>query len=403
MTALSWNLLYLQDNPFLITPPDDPEEIIWAGMPELKKEIETKLAEARQSAATQAILNRGPFGGGKTHALRYYSLSARWPAAKKSVRDIMIITVSTPKQSGKPADDFYTDVLERIGIAQVRQRVAAALEEVGEEDAFTRLIEVTGSDSLGRAIHMLGQSGYVGESGEASDTKIAAEKRQLLDAYFLDGCTKAELRKLGLARNIEKAQDKFRVLAGLFRCFIGLRPNREVGDHSRVCLWIDEMEDFVYFSATQYRPFTQGLRDMIDRLPSFFTLLLNFTLTDPEELDTIEIIMGKALVDRITDHVVYREMNPPQAEQYVKEIMASYRTADYKAKVGELYPFDEDALLYIIQNLDKRTPRSINKRCAYIASAALQHKKRNTAPGEIKIDMDFVKSMSRSELDQELE
>jgi hypothetical protein len=49
-------------------------------------------------------------------------------------------------------------------------------------------------------------------------------------------------------------------------------------------------------------------------------------------------------------------MNPPQALQYIKEIMAEYRTEDYRAKVGEFYPFEEDALEYIIQNLEKRPP-----------------------------------------------
>ena len=91
----------------------------------------------------------------------------------------------------------------------------------------------------------------------------------LLSAYFLDKCTTSELRKLNLNRNIEKTQDYFRVLAGVFQCFIGLSESTDVAEHNRFCLWIDEMENFVYFTPPQYRPFGQGLRELVDRLPLF--------------------------------------------------------------------------------------------------------------------------------------
>lgn len=403
MSALDWHLLLLRDNPFSISPPEEAEDVVWAGLPELKTQIEQKLIEARSSATTQVILNRGPLGGGKTHALRFYSLLDNWPPGSgQNVRDVVVIPVLTPKETGKADKDFYIDVLERLGMAHIRQTVVSALQEVGPEAALAALRRITGSESLAQAIQMLG-----GDDGSAQGHlfKVGSrtERNLLLDAYFLDGCTKAELRKLGLARNIDKAQDRFRVLAGLLHCFIGLAPDRQVTTHSRVCLWLDELEDLVYFTAAQYRPFTQGLRDLIDRLPGFFTLLLNFTLTTPQELDEIEIIMGKPLVDRLTDYVIFSEMTLEQALQYVRELLAHWRTTTPAAlDLPPLYPFKEDALRYLIENLDKRTPRSVNKRCYNAAMAALRRGV-TEGPGEIWVDLDLVKFMARSELDQEFD
>lgn len=404
MSALDWNLLLLRDNPFSISPPEEPEEVVWAGLPELKTQIEQKLIEARSSATTQVILNRGPLGGGKTHALRFYSLLANWPPVSpdQGVREVVVIPVLTPKETGKADKDFYIDVLERLGMVRIRQVVISALQEVGSQAGLAALQRITGSESLGRAIHMLGGDDSPAQ-GNFLKTGTRPERDLLLDAYFLDGCTKAELRKLGLARNIDKAQDRFRVLAGLLHCFIGLAPDRQVTTHSRVCLWLDELEDLVYFTAAQYRPFTQGLRDLIDRLPSFFTLLLNFTLTTPQELDEIEIIMGKPLVDRLTDYVIFSEMTPEQAMQYVRELLAHWHTTKPESlDLSPLYPFKEDALRYLIENLDKRTPRAVNKRCHNAAMAALRAQIAE-APGEIWVDLDLVKSMARLELDQEFD
>src|SRR5258708_32146012 len=116
MSSLDWQLVLLRDNPFSVSPPEDPKDLIWAGLHELKEKIEQKLSEARQSAMTQVILLRGPLGGGKTHAMLYYTQLNHWPAVSGSgVRDIFVIPNRLPKETGKADKDFYTDILERLG------------------------------------------------------------------------------------------------------------------------------------------------------------------------------------------------------------------------------------------------------------------------------------------------
>ena len=111
---------------------------------------------------------------------------------------------------------------------------------------------------------------------DLGSSPIPAGPGSRLSAYFLGKCTTTELRKLGLNRNIEKTQDYFRVLAGVFHCLTGLSESTDVTEHNRFCLWIDEMENFIYFTPPQYRPFGQGLRELVDRLPYFFTFFYEF-------------------------------------------------------------------------------------------------------------------------------
>ena len=386
---VDWNLVYLKENPFNVSPPTNPEDAVWAGMPELKRQFDEILSEALSSSVTQVVLNRGPIGGGKTHASLYFSLQENLPHVNPAVRKVYTVRVSTPKETGKADEDFYVELLDKFGMTTIQETIYSAITELGESESLRTLRTVVGSEELARAIVLLG-------SEESEDMQ------KLLRAYFLEGCTKTELRKIGVARNITKSQDRFRVLAGVLRCFIGLSPTSKLSEHSRVCLWIDEMEDLVYFTSSQFRPFTQGLRELIDRLPNFFTLFMNFTLTSPEEYEEIEVVLGKALVDRITNPVYFPELEIDEAMEYVKELLDFYRTIDLSSKGLLLtYPFEEAALGNILEDLEKRTPRSINKRCRNAITFAFRDN-RFPQQGKGIIDVDYAKKFERSELDREV-
>lgn len=387
---VDWNLVYLKENPFNVSPPTNPEDAVWAGMPELKRQFDEILSEAFSSSVTQVVLNRGPYGGGKTHASLYFSLRENLPHIDgEKVRQVHTVRVSTPKETGKADEDFYVELLDKFGMTTIQETIHSAITERGEVESLQALRTVVGSEELARAIVLLGSE--------------EEDMQKLLRAYFLDGCTKTELRKIGVARNITKSQDRFRVLAGVLQCFIGLSATQRLSEHSRVCLWIDEMEDLVYFTASQFRPFTQGLRELIDRLPNFFTLFMNFTLTSPEEYEEIEVLLGKALVDRITNVIYFPELNIDEAMEYVTKLLSFYRTTDFPSKgLPPKYPFEEAALKNILGDLEKRTPRSINKRCRNAITFAFRDN-RFPQPGEGIIDVDYAKKFERSELDREVQ
>ena len=384
---IDWDVIGLRENPFTI-PPTDPKQVIWAGMDVIKDEFYSVFKEAKVSAPTQVVLCRGNFGGGKTHASLFFSSPKNIPDTSPSVQNIEVLRVQTPTETGNPARDFYIDVMEQIRLDRIAEAMKKNVESIGRNVVERNLRETMVSGDFVNALLKL-----------LEPSPMSPKAGLPLNAYFLGKCTTTELRKLGLSRNIEKTQDYFRVLAGVFQCFIGVSESTNVSEHNRFCLWIDEMENFIYFTPPQYRPFGQGLRELVDRLPYFFTLFMNFTLTSPEEFEEIELILGGYLTDRITRHIFFNEVKDQEKMlQYVSGVLSHYRTrGEPKTPYS---PFTKDALGALMANLQQRTPRNINKRCHRALMHAFEkgifEKGKDPA-----ITLDFIQKMSQEELDQE--
>ena len=388
MFSIDWNVIGLRENPFTISPPTDPEQAIWAGQDIIKDEFNSVFREAKVSAPTQVVLCRGPIGGGKTHASLFFSSEKNIPDTSPSVQNIEVLRVQTPTETGNPARDFYQNVMEQIRLDRIAEAIKKNVESVGRDVVERNLRQTMVNGDFVNALLKLFEA-----------SPISPRAGLPLNAYFLGKCTTTELRKLGLNRNIEKTQDYFRVLAGVFHSLIGVSESTDVSEHNRFCLWIYEMENFVYFTPPQYRPFGQGLRELVDRLPNFFTLFMNFTLTSPEEFEEIELILGGYLTDRITRHIFFNEVKDQEKMlQYVREVLSHYRTQEEPKTPYS--PFTEDALKALMANLQRRTPRDMNKRCHDALMNAFE--KGIFEKGEDPaITLDFIQEMDQEELDKE--
>lgn len=384
-----WNLIFFKADPFDLTPPTDLENVIWAGMSNVKQHFNEIFEVAISSSATQVVLNQGPHGGGKTHASLYFSLEKNLPPLSTIGGQVHSIRCHVPNEIGKSDEDFYTSLIDEMGMTCVQKIVQNAVSNLSENQALQSFQRVLGSEELARAFWLLGAE-------EAND------KHALLRTYFLDGCTRTELRKLGIARNISKAQDRFRILACVLQCLIGLDPTRDPSQHSRVCLWIDEMEDLLYFTPAQFRTLTQGLRDMIDRLPNFFTIFLNITLSAPEEYEDIELMLGRAVIDRITDTIYFPELTVDEGMQYVKDLIndPQHRDQDSLKDLPRTYPFKETALRMLLEGMEIRTPRDINMRCRSAINYAFRDEEFKV--GKSIIDPTYVRKIEKSEIDREI-
>ena len=159
------------------------------------------------------------------------------------------------------------------------------------------------------------------------------------------------------------------------------------------------MENFIYFTPPQYRPFGHGLRELVDRLPYFFTLFMNFTLTSPEEFEEIELILGGYLTDRITRHIFFDELKDQEKMlQYVRDVLSHYRTQEEPKTPYS--PFTKDALGALMADLQQRTPRNMNKRCHSALMRAFE-KGIFQKGKDPTITLDFIQEISQEELDKE--
>jgi len=310
------------------------------------------------------------------------------------------LRIRTPKDPSKPDIILYKDILDAIRFKRLRQIVRQTIEGLGLEEATAVLQDITESEVLGRAVTLLGlEPDRTGNLRLFEPGDISSDWHILLESYFFSKNTTSELRRLRLSRGIETSQERFRILAAIFRCLVGIKyPSDLLDKHCRIILWIDEMEDLIYFATKQYRPFTQGLRELIDRLPAFFTLMMNFTLASPEVFEDTTVVLGEALVERITRNIYFQEPNEDDAFAYALEMLRLFRIQmPSDQNLPATYPFNEDSLKRVIDMLPRRTPREINKRCSEVITEALM-RGIISAPGEGIITSNFISELEEEQM-----
>ncbi|RMH14046.1 MAG: hypothetical protein D6698_13205 [Gammaproteobacteria bacterium] len=404
LQPVNWTFALLKQNPFPTTPPRHPEEAVWAGFTRLKKQFDSLFLEALTTSRTQVVLNRGEYGSGKTHAAIYFRRSDRLPAPEgKNVRDTWIFYIQTPKEPEQADRLLYRNFIEAVRFGQLRSVVRDIIQELGAQMALEKLQEVVESEVLGKALWLLGhEMNHSGQLSMFEQDEASEEWQRLLEAYFFSQTTKSDLRRLGLSRGIDSARDRFHLLGGVVQCLIGLAPTNQIEQHRRIILWIDELEDLIYYTTRHYRPFTQGLRELIDRLPAYFTLMMNFTLASPEALQDIETVLGKAILDRVTHNIYFQEPDEEEAIEYVCELLRLYRTEEPDVRdLPVTYPFEEEALRVLLSDLPTRTPRDINQKCADVVIQALQ-RGIISAPGVGVIHKEFIQQLESERIDLDL-
>jgi hypothetical protein len=110
---------------------------------------------------------------------------------------------------------------------------------------------------------------------EAS-SRMDKNEIDLLRAYLLDECTPAELRRLGLPRNL-KLEDRYQVLRTTVKCFTGLSPVGVLGDYRRVWIWLDEIENLLAYKEEERWETVKALQTMFGDRPFCLSVWLNIS------------------------------------------------------------------------------------------------------------------------------
>jgi hypothetical protein len=400
-----WERVLLKQNPFPNTPPRRPEDAVWAGFKGLKEQLNRLFGEALASPRTQVVLGRGEYGSGKTHAAIYTRRADYLNSFKQiqRVKGVDVYYVRLPKEPEKADILLYRNIVEAVQFRRLRSVIKEIITIYTPQDALERLQELTDSEALGRALWLLGlEKERGGQLTLFQVDNVPNDQQKLLESYFFSKITPSDLKRLGLSRDISSTQDRFHVLGCLLQCLIGLEPVDAIETHRRVILWIDEMEDLINYPSRYHKPFMQGLRDLFDRLPDYFTIVMNFTLASPDYAAEIGIVAGQGFLDRITHQIYFREPNEEEAFEYVKDLLSYYRIEKPEDRgLPRVYPFEEGALRTLIVELHGRTPRDINQRCADVITEAFQRGV-ITAPGKGIIDRDFVLSVEDKRIGSEL-
>lgn len=370
----------LVDNPFTLIPNNADDNLPWAGFKSNKNSLDKIFKEMISNDETKLILNLSRWGGGKTHATFFYT-------RKKYLIDLgaepdnvpYCILVTTPREGKNATNTFYKKVIDEISISNISKCINNMRSDKGDDNSYNYLIKWSKNEDIGKILWLMGDGD--------PDTSFNASE-------LLFNKPTAKLRRdLKVRRGVDDDTDKFNVISAILKLLSSYSPEGKREITRRVILWIDEFESLVYYSTKHYRPFTQALRELIDNTPKNLSLLINFSFADPDDMQTLEFLIGSALLDRVNDQVIFEEANIDTALEYVGELLSFFRKDDFESD-NRYYPFTEQSLVDLLELATKQTgkplmPRTINKWCV----KAIELAEKNDPETE-KIDSTILKDLS---------
>lgn len=325
--------LNLRFNPFKnITPTISDQDMVWASMSDVKSKLQRCYDDCINNNSKQIVLNWGQWGGGKTFSAYFFSKEMQ------NVGHLKHIYVRCPKDGAKAVDEFFTSIIDAITFDSLSDHIQRLIENHGE-DALIKYLTPRATKEFAKAITLIG----------SQDEEI----RNTMNRLLFTGLSRAELKKLGLAKDIQTDSDSIRFLAGVLSCFTG----DDGLINGRVVIWLDEMEDLIYFTPKNYKSFSQSLRDLFDIMPDRFLFFMNFTLAELEE-SVIQLMLGDAVWSRVTRKVRYKEFSEDDALQYIEDLLSAA-----KISAASENPFNTEISRALINNIPINilTPREINK------------------------------------------
>jgi hypothetical protein len=334
--------LNLKYNPYRdITPAFDGPNLIWAEMEDVKSRISKNYEECLNHKAKQIVLNWGPYGGGKTFSAYYFIKQY------KDQPNLKHIYLRCPKDGAKATPELFKSIIDSLTFDAIHAHIRSLLAAEGE-DSLIDFLSPKASREYAKAICLIG----------SDDEEIKA----LMNRFLYAGLTKTELKKLGLAKTLQSDADLIKFLSGIFLCFTEYKAAYD----GCVVIWIDEMEDLIYYSPKHYKAFSQVLRDLFDSISKSFLLFMNFTLAENEE-STIELILGGAVWSRITKKIRYKPFTIEMGVTYSIELLQH-------AKINPALdaPMGKPIIDSVVSSipLNNLTPREINKHFSSLISYA---------------------------------
>lgn len=358
----AWTKYQFTENPFSILPGQTSGPLIWAGLQSLRKKYDDVLKEILENEASRLVLIASRWGGGKTHAANFYSKPDNLPSLENGENSLPPLSciVITPKEGNNAAYEFYKKVLEGFDIENITNVIRSMRRYDSNEESLNIIQDWSGGRDIGKILWLL---------GDEDDNKAFAASELLFNKP-----TAKVRRDLRIRRGIEDTTDRFRVLSTVFKILSKYTESDKLKKDRKVLLWVDEIESLILYTSKQYVPFSQAIRELIDMTKKNLGLFLNFSLTDMDDLRTLDFIIGSALKDRINSRIIFEELDVQSSVGYIKDRMKAYRKPSYDNSLT--YPFTSEALEELLKSGSEKTslpltPRVINKWCeATISKAA---------------------------------
>jgi len=346
---MNYESLGLTGNPFRLTPPLDPKEIIWAGMQDIKDKLEKRIKISLRTQPSRIIINWGSYGSGKTHAALYFSKTDRLRelTTENSVEKAKSVKITLPRASGSIVQEFLRSFLGQYSLEEIYNDFLQIKDDLGEEQLI-KMIDTFSNDTI---------------IADVFKNLIVAEEDEhflKLKNYIYGDSTKGTLNYLELPYGLTNDEQIANFLATIINCI-----TFEKKYYSSFFIWLDEFEDIDTLNKNLQDRFTTFLRQLIDKTPNNLTLFINFTQKAFMDIEDLSMYLGEALTSRTKVQIDFTHPSIEEAKDYVKELFDCY------LEKTKHIPINDEVIKYVLEHIGNLTARKINESFSIILEMAL--------------------------------
>ena len=186
---------------------------------------------------------------------------------------------------------------------------------------------------------------------------------------------KLNIGEAGFAQSIDSDYAATRMLASIFRVMT-LEVGNEDPAFRAVYLFADEVEDMWDLKSPEQLAIWNGFRELLNRLPQNFCLLLSFT----GDGALLEATVPQALSERTSrQNIELLSLEVAEAKAFIADHLADFRREEFEA-AQPYYPFAEEAIDYVLETIVVMVPRKIFRSLRTVLERAVRRE--GLQPGE---------------------
>lgn len=330
----------LTSNPFRMTPAVNPNEIVWAGFPNIKNRIKNRIKRSLKLPNSSLVLNWGEYGSGKTHAARFFNKKdvLEKLSSNAGVKPPFSMVLSIPKGK-EPVYDLYVSIIDKLNIEELREKVQKT-----NFDVSTVLDNTTDNTQVKNFVSLMLSPDF--------------ENLNLIRKFLYGSLTKTELNQFnnhGVYRLFRGDSDFTSFLSCLFLC---LTYNKEA--YSSIIIWLDEFEDLAVLNSSNIDKTNNFLRELLDNTPNNLLMFINLTQSALFGLEDLGEYVSEAVRSRIKEQNDFELPSEEQIFQYISDLIQFFRPEGSNIE-NNYFPFEENLIKRVYDELGGSSLRMYNE------------------------------------------
>lgn len=356
----------LQRDPFRLLATEESARR-WAGMPEAKRMLQDIVVSVLPDdiGASEFTIIYGSFGGGKTHAMRYFAREVReqgygYPffagktrlGAKPSFHGLFRSII---QENRDMLPELSRNVAQAIKLESQAARKRGEYADLGDDDLRQQIVESRVARGNRDLVFSL--------------INVEPKVEQILPIFVgKDGKGK------GVSEDDYAAAGLMASLIGVMTSPIGEQPS----PYKAAYVFLDEMEDTWSLKYADLFAFQGACRELINRTVEHrCAILFSFTIGSVAQL---EGQIEPFLMERLTrPFLEMKQLGDADTKKFVEEYLQSVRIGG-KAPQQPFFPFSEDTIDFLVERHSEMVPRSIIRDMGRVFERAVRRGK--VQPGE---------------------